>query len=130
MKAHKRRKLEAAGWRVGTAEEFLGEEPKARRLSMQALLVLRTLLDDSTDKGLAGADITWTTEIASGTMYPILARLEQARWVTSAWEAVDPRAEGRPRRRLYQLTATGARKAREALAKFEDRRKNDRSRRS
>jgi PadR family transcriptional regulator PadR len=103
---------------------------KEPRLSMQMLLVLRTLRDDAIDDGLAGADITWATEIASGTMYPILARLERARWVTSSWEAVDPSVVGRPRRRLYQLTATGTRKTQEALAKFESRRKNDRSRRS
>jgi len=103
---------------------------KEPRLSMQTLMVLRTLRDDAIDGGLSGADITWATEIASGTMYPILARLEQACWVTSSWEAGDPSAMGRPRRRLYQLTVAGSRKAQEALAKFESRRKNDRSRRS
>ena len=42
--------------------------------------------------------------------YPILFRLERAGWLESRWEDGDPKALGRPRRRLYQVTALGARK--------------------
>ncbi len=52
---------------------------------------------------------------ATGTIYPILARLEAAGWVVSDWEAIDPAEEGRPRRRLYYLTGAGALQARVAL---------------
>jgi PadR family transcriptional regulator PadR len=52
---------------------------------------------------------------AHGTLYKALARLEEFGLVSSRWEdaaAVD----GRPRRRLYILTAEGARVANNALA--------------
>jgi PadR family transcriptional regulator, regulatory protein PadR len=50
-----------------------------------------------------------------GTLYKALGRLEDFGLVTSRWE--DPAAaEGRPRRRLYELTGEGARVARRALA--------------
>jgi DNA-binding PadR family transcriptional regulator len=50
-----------------------------------------------------------------GTLYKALGRLEEFGLVTSRWE--DPAAaEGRPRRRLYELTGEGARVARRALA--------------
>jgi PadR family transcriptional regulator, regulatory protein PadR len=44
-----------------------------------------------------------------------LARLEEAGWVTSAWEDIDPAIEGRPLRRYYQLSLDGAERARRAL---------------
>jgi len=49
-----------------------------------------------------------TTGLPSGTLYPILVRLERAGWVESRWERTDPVADGRPNRRYYQLTAEGA----------------------
>ena len=50
-----------------------------------------------------------------GTLYKALGRLEDLGMLTSRWEDADA-AEGRPRRRLYELTAQGARAAEEALA--------------
>jgi PadR family transcriptional regulator, regulatory protein PadR len=47
---------------------------------------------------------------AHGTLYKALQRLEEAGLLTSQWE--DPgiaAAEGRPRRRLYEVTGTGER---------------------
>jgi PadR family transcriptional regulator, regulatory protein PadR len=45
-----------------------------------------------------------------GTLYKALGRLEEFGLLTSRWE--DPAAvEGRPRRRLYELTTQGARVA-------------------
>jgi DNA-binding PadR family transcriptional regulator len=52
---------------------------------------------------------------AHGTLYKALARLEEFGLLASHWEdaaAVD----GRPRRRLYELTTDGARAAERALA--------------
>jgi DNA-binding PadR family transcriptional regulator len=51
-----------------------------------------------------------------GTAYPILLRLEHEGWVASRWEDIDPRAEKRPARRYYRLTAGGAAEASAALA--------------
>ena len=53
----------------------------------------------------------------SGTVHPIPARLEALGWVESRWEDIDPKAEGRPARRYYRITALGAEQARAELAK-------------
>jgi DNA-binding PadR family transcriptional regulator len=49
-----------------------------------------------------------------GTLYKALGRLEEFGLLTSRWE--EPAAEGRPRRRLYELTGQGARVAEQAVA--------------
>jgi PadR family transcriptional regulator PadR len=54
---------------------------------------------------------------ASGTIHPILARLEGIGWLESRWEEIDPRVEGRPARRCYRLTPDGIQPARGALAR-------------
>ncbi len=52
---------------------------------------------------------------AHGTLYKALARLEEFGMLTSRWE--DPAdAQGRPRRRLYELTGPGAQAAERSLA--------------
>jgi PadR family transcriptional regulator PadR len=62
--------------------------------------------------GLSGVEISRETKLASGTLYPILLRLEQAGWLVGQWETSDPSALGRPRRRYYRMTGIGATKAR------------------
>ena len=52
---------------------------------------------------------------AHGTLYKALGRLEERGLLTSHWED-PPAAEGRPRRRLYALTAEGERAAQPAPA--------------
>lgn len=76
------------------------------RLSLQTVRVLDALL---TAPSSSGADISKATGLASGTLYPILLRLEQAGWLSSNWEAGDPATLGRPRKRFYRVTAEGAR---------------------
>lgn len=80
------------------------------RITAQVLKVLGALMS-ATDQ-ISGAEIARSTELASGTLYPILIRLEHARWIESRWEDGDPHVLGRPRRRLYRVTALGARNAR------------------
>lgn len=54
----------------------------------------------------------------SGTVYPILRRMEEHGWVTSHWEAGDGAQEvGRPLRRLYRMTDVGRSVAEEQIAK-------------
>lgn len=89
----------------------LNREP---RITHQSLRVLRSFLEDAT-REVAGTDMLDATRLASGTLYPILARFETAGWLKSRWESVDPVAAGRPRKRLYRLTALGARRASELL---------------
>jgi len=85
------------------------------RLSQPALRVLRLLLEKP-DEARSGAEISRLTKVGSGTLYPLLARLETAGWLSSSWEAIDPREAGRPRRRFYRLKAMGVRSARAALS--------------
>jgi PadR family transcriptional regulator, regulatory protein PadR len=63
-----------------------------------------------------GLQVMQATGLPSGTLYPILVRLEGAGWVESRWEETDPAAEGRPARRYYRLTAEGAAEARREVA--------------
>ncbi|MBY2969499.1 PadR family transcriptional regulator [Rhizobium leguminosarum] len=69
--------------------------------------VLAAILNGS-GQGSSGVDIAKVTGLASGSLYPILIRLERAGWLSSAWEAGEPAELGRPRRRFYRLTALGA----------------------
>jgi DNA-binding PadR family transcriptional regulator len=78
------------------------------------LKVLALFLTHRTDE-IAGSEIAKNTKLASGTLYPILLRLENAGWLKSKWETEDPRDLGRPRRRLYRLTGEGARSAQAAF---------------
>jgi PadR family transcriptional regulator PadR len=88
------------------------------RLSAQALKVFGVLLASSRDE-LSGAEIGRATKLASGTLYPILARFEQAQWLRSRWEDDDPHALGRPRRRFYHVTPLGAKNVRAAFRELE-----------
>jgi PadR family transcriptional regulator PadR len=84
-------------------------------MTIPTQLVLRALLDEPT-RELYGVEIGDEAGLPSGTVHPILARLEGVRWVESRWEDIDPRVEGRPARRYYKLTSTGIEHARHALA--------------
>jgi DNA-binding PadR family transcriptional regulator len=87
------------------------------RLTQQSLRVLYVFLNDPI-ADLAGSHIFDETKLASGTLYPILMRLEEAGWLKSQWEKINPKGAGRPRRRLYRLTAVGHVRASAALAEF------------
>jgi PadR family transcriptional regulator, regulatory protein PadR len=87
----------------------------APRLTVQVLLVLQALLREP-GRELYGLELSDETGLQPGTAYPILLRLEAEGWVTSRWEDVDPRAEKRPARRYYRLTADGAALASTAVA--------------
>jgi PadR family transcriptional regulator, regulatory protein PadR len=81
----------------------MGNEP---RLSHQTVKVLAAFM--SRPRGeLSGAEIAKQTGLRSGTLYPILVRLEEAGWLDSRWEGEDPTVLGRPRRRYYRVTALG-----------------------
>ena len=85
------------------------------RLTQPTLKVLKLLLEKP-NYGRSGAEISRITKVGSGTLYPMLARLELAGWLESEWEVIDPREAGRPRRRFYKLTAIGQTCSLEALS--------------
>lgn len=86
------------------------------RMTIPTQRVLRELLREIGAE-LYGSEIGEAAELASGTVHPILARLERVGWVESRWEDIDPRTAGRPARRYYRLTSSGAEQARHALAR-------------
>jgi PadR family transcriptional regulator PadR len=87
------------------------------RLSHQTLRVLRVFSEEPKER-FAGSDILKRTGMLSGTVYPILMRLERAGWLESEWETLDPTEAGRPRRRLYRLTGLGQNKTVDALTQL------------
>ena len=95
----------------------MGKQDRNVRMSLQTLRTLESFLENPTDE-LSGADVQKRCGLASGTLYPILLRLESAGWFVSRWEAVDPASVGRPRRRLYRLTPAGLARASEVFASF------------
>ncbi len=73
-------------------------------LSYNATLVLQAL----TGGYAYGFDIMRVTHLKSGTIYPLLRRLEANELVESAWEDLEhAHDEGRPPRRYYSATAEG-----------------------
>ena len=77
-------------------------------------LVLRAFVADPS-RDMYGLQIGQEAGLASGTIHPILARLEACGWLESYWEDLGQQAVGRPRRRFYRLTPDGAARAARAL---------------
>ena len=74
------------------------------RLTHATSLILRAMATGHRH----GFEIMEASGLPSGTVYPALRRLESWAHVTSEWEDDGTaRAAGRPRRRLYALTASG-----------------------
>lgn len=87
------------------------------RMTLPTQLVLRLLLADPAREKY-GLEICDGAGLPSGTIHPILARLEAFGWLESRWEdTTTAHKEGRPRRRYYHLTTDGAERAHSALAR-------------
>ncbi|ORT96471.1 transcriptional regulator [Frankia casuarinae] len=93
--------------------------PKRRqsgpRITLPTAAVLRLMLENPTAE-YYGLDLARSSGFPSGTIYPILARLETAGWLASYWEEGELVKLERPRRRMYRLTGHGATAARNAVA--------------
>jgi PadR family transcriptional regulator PadR len=66
------------------------------------------------DDRIWGFRLCEEADLGSGTVYPLLERLERGGLVRSFWE--EPAPSGRPRRRYYELTSTGRQEAAAAIA--------------
>jgi DNA-binding PadR family transcriptional regulator len=87
----------------------------ARRLnSSQQIETLVAALLQSGDTWRYGYDLSRETGLKSGTLYPILMRLEGQGWLETDW--ADAESPGRPRRHLYRLSAHGSAEATALLA--------------
>ena len=86
------------------------------RLTHPTALVLHALLAGHHH----GFDIMDVTALPSGTVYPILRRLDAEGLVRSRWEEASlAQQEQRPPRRYYELTAGGRAMAREARLRLD-----------
>jgi DNA-binding PadR family transcriptional regulator len=84
-------------------------------MTMATRLILEVLMSDLGAEWY-GSQIGTAAGLPGGTVYPILARLERVGWLESRWEDIDPSREGRPARRYYRLTESGAAEAGRARA--------------
>jgi len=88
--------------------------PRSPRITLPTAMVLLAVSRNYR----YGFDISDATGLPSGTVYPVLRRLEDAGLLRSRWEAVEnARAEQRPPRRYYEITGAGAEALQEALAR-------------
>jgi DNA-binding PadR family transcriptional regulator len=77
---------------------------RTRTFSPQALQALAVLADAGAE-WRHGYDITAQSGLKSGTLYPLLMRLEAAGQLEARWE--ESPIAGRPARHVYRLTAAG-----------------------
>jgi DNA-binding PadR family transcriptional regulator len=86
-----------------------------RPLGYATLAVLQALADGFQ----YGFDVIDRTGLPSGTVYPALSTLTRKGLVDSHWEEEGvARADGRPRRKYYEVTAEGSTALREAMERF------------
>ena len=79
-------------------------DPPKIRMTTPTRLVLDVLIALADDPPW-GYRICEEAGLGSGTVYPILERLENAGWIEGTWET--GQLEDRPRRRFYSLTSAG-----------------------
>lgn len=82
---------------------------RKRALSSHARTLLAALLD-AREHWSHGYELASLTGIRSGTLYPLLIRLEAQGYLEAEWQ--QPAASGRPPRHGYRLTVAGQRFAR------------------
>ncbi|MBS0384480.1 MAG: helix-turn-helix transcriptional regulator [Proteobacteria bacterium] len=75
-----------------------------RRPSAQTLAVLDALAE-ARRQWRYGLELAAATGLKSGSLYPILARLDERGLVESKW--LEPEKPGRPARHAYRITAAG-----------------------
>jgi PadR family transcriptional regulator, regulatory protein PadR len=78
--------------------------------------VLRAFLADPSVPRY-GYDLMKASGLPSGTLYPLLSRLQEQGLVSSAWAPADAGGSGRPPRRYYRLTEEGIETGRQELAR-------------
>jgi PadR family transcriptional regulator PadR len=84
--------------------------PRKRALSNQARTILAVLVA-ARGEWCHGYDLARLAEVKSGTLYPLLIRLEGLGFLEAEWQP--PVEGGRPPRHAYRLTASGVQLARD-----------------
>ncbi|MFS0738693.1 PadR family transcriptional regulator [Sphingomonas sp. 1P06PA] len=77
---------------------------RPRSLSSHARAILAVLLQAGREWS-HGYDLARRADVKSGTLYPLLIRLERQGYLEAEWQ--QPPAGGRPPRHAYRLTASG-----------------------
>jgi PadR family transcriptional regulator PadR len=85
---------------------------KLPRISPETLMVLERFLDRPSDWRY-GYELSQLTGLKSGTLYPILMRLEKHSLLEATWVTTE---EGVPPRHTYRLTPNGLQLARTKVA--------------
>ena len=83
--------------------------PRTRALSPHARSVLAVLLNAGS-RWSHGYELARLADVKSGTLYPLLIRLEAQGYLEAEWQ--QPAEGGRPPRHAYRLTASGVQLAR------------------
>ncbi|WP_085810882.1 PadR family transcriptional regulator [Sphingomonas sp. TZW2008] len=78
--------------------------PRARALSAHARTILSVLLDAS-GRWSHGYELAKLAGVKSGTLYPLLIRLEAQGYLEAEWQVASE--GGRPPRHAYRLTPSG-----------------------
>lgn len=90
------------------------------RVTAAVARILAIFLEDP-DEPRYGFDLMERTSLPSGSLYPILIRLERAGWIIGDREEIDSSAEGRPPRRYFRLTAEGYPAAQQRVSQLHER---------
>lgn len=77
---------------------------RRKNISKQTRLLLSILVEAPAEVG-HGYELCKKTGLKSGTLYPILIRLEEQGYLSSDWQT--PSQPGKPPRRAYRLTPEG-----------------------
>lgn len=89
------------------------------RITGPTYKVLKTLLSGP-DGTWYGLQIGRASGLKTGTLYPILLRLQDHGWIEGEWEDIDPSVEGRRPRRYWHLTPNGRARARAAVNEIDN----------
>jgi PadR family transcriptional regulator, regulatory protein PadR len=90
---------------------------KPRRISDETAAVLSLFVQEPR-VARYGLEIVERSGIPSGSLYPILVRLEGRGILEGQWEDIDEAQAGRRRRRYHRITGGGLEYARTALAEW------------
>jgi len=95
---------------------------KIHRYPLAAFYIVLQYFVNNPDKKYTGYEIIRVTELKSGTVYPMLVRMESNNWLKSEEEEVEPTDPhpSRPPRIYYSLSKGGKRRGRNtALERFQ-----------
>ena len=87
------------------------------RITVQFLKVISIFISNPW-REYSGADICRKAKLKSGTVYPMLIKMEVNGWLSSELEKIDPKKEGRPKKRLYKITHKGFTEGQKILAEY------------